>query len=97
MKSLPSLSNLEMLILDMLSEHREMYGLAMVDASRGRLKRGTIYVTLNRMEDKGFVSSREVEGEGQGPPRMMYRVTGHGARVLAAWQMAGAAFAGTAR
>lgn len=97
MKTLPRLSNLETVILDLLTEHREMYGLEMVEASRGRLKRGTIYVTLNRMEDKGFVSSREVEGEGQGPPRMMYRVTGHGARVLAAWQMANSAFAGAWR
>jgi DNA-binding PadR family transcriptional regulator len=77
-----------MLILDLLSEHRQMYGLEMVDASRGRLKRGSIYVTLGRMEDKGYITAMEVEGEGQGPPRNVYRMTGHGARVLAAWQTA---------
>ena len=93
MKELPRLSLLETFILDLLSEHRHMYGLEMVAASRGRLKRGSVYVTLGRMEDKGYIESKEVEGEGQGPPRNVYRVTGHGARVLAAWQMAGRAFA----
>jgi DNA-binding PadR family transcriptional regulator len=93
MKTVPRLSNLEMLILDLLSEHRELYGLEMVEASRGKLKRGSIYVTLGRMEDKGFVTSREVEAEGRGPARMMYRITGTGARMLAAWQAAGAAYA----
>lgn len=97
MKQLPRLSSLETFILELLSEHREMYGLEMVDSSGGRLKRGSVYVTLGRMEDKGYITSKEVEGEGQGPPRNVYRVTGHGARVLAAWQIAGKAFAGATR
>ena len=93
MNELPRLSGVETLILELLSEHRELYGLEMIGASRGKLKRGTIYVTLNRMDEKGFVTSREVEAEGRGPARRVYRLTGHGARALAAWQMAGAAFA----
>jgi DNA-binding PadR family transcriptional regulator len=96
-QALPRLSSLEMLILDLLSEHRQMYGLEMVDASGGRLKRGSVYVTLSRMAEKGFIESEEVEGEGQGPPRNVYRVTGHGARVLAAWQAADAQFAAVGR
>lgn len=93
MKELPRLSSTETLIMELLAEHREMYGLEMVAAANGKLKRGTVYVTLNRMDEKGLVVSREVEGEGRGPARCVYRLTGHGARVLAAWQMAGAAFA----
>jgi DNA-binding PadR family transcriptional regulator len=34
-----------------------MYGLEMVRASSGKLKRGSIYVTLTRMEDKTRVTS----------------------------------------
>jgi hypothetical protein len=44
--------------------HREiaagkLYGLAMVELSEGRLKRGTVYVTLNRMEEKGYLESEQ--------------------------------------
>lgn len=97
MKELPRLSKIETLILNLLSVSQEMYGLEMVEASRGKLKRGTVYVTLNRMQDKGYITSKEVEAVGRGPARCVYRLTGHGARVLAAWQMAGVAFAKGAR
>jgi PadR family transcriptional regulator PadR len=90
---LPRLSAVETLVLELLSEHRELYGLQLIEASRGKLKRGTVYVTLSRMEDKGYVTRRELQGEGRGPARCMYRLTGHGGRVLAAWQMASAAVA----
>ncbi len=35
-----------------------MYGLALVEQSAGPLKRGTVYLTLGRMEDKKYVESR---------------------------------------
>lgn len=35
-----------------------MFGLDMVAASPGVLKRGTIYVILDRMEDEGLVTSK---------------------------------------
>ena len=54
---LPSLSGKEGLILDLLGRSREMYGLELVTASVGELKRGTVYVTLGRMEAKGLVES----------------------------------------
>ena len=41
------------------------------------------------MEEKGYVESRKApvqEGQ-QGPPRRLYKATGHGARVLDAWRM----------
>lgn len=84
---LPRLSAIESLILDLLAEGREMYGLELVEASNRRIKRGTVYVTLARMEKKGYVGSRqEATGPGAiGLPRRMYRITSFGARVRAAW------------
>ena len=80
------LSPKEHLILELLAEADEMYGLQLVDSSRRRLKRGTVYVTLGRMEDKGYVSSRLEDGpaEAGGLPRRKYRVTALGRRLLEA-------------
>lgn len=90
MDKVPSLSGKESVILDILidSGNREKYGLEMVSESGGRLKPGTIYVTLSRMEDKGFVESRQEaqRKEAIGPPRRLYKVTGLGMRVHAARQ-----------
>jgi DNA-binding PadR family transcriptional regulator len=90
---LPRLSSTETLILELLSNHQELYGLEMVKVSKGKLRRNTVYMALSRLEKKGFVTSREVEGVGQGPARIVYRMTGTGARVLAAWRAAWATFA----
>ena len=86
--AVPRLSPTEALILDLL-RGREMYGLQLVEASRGAVKRGTVYVTLGRMDEKGFVESRpEVRRSGvSGLPRRLYRPTGLGLRVLDAWDM----------
>jgi len=66
------------------------YGLELVEASGERLKRGTVYVTLGRMEAKGLVSSRQEEKRpgSIGLPRRMYRATPLGLRVLDAWALA---------
>jgi PadR family transcriptional regulator PadR len=92
--SLPSLSRKEALILGMLVGAGEHYGLEMVESSDGELKRGTIYVTLQRMEEKGFVESRKEPRPAPevGIPRRLYRSTGHGQRVFAAHQAAKKAF-----
>jgi PadR family transcriptional regulator, regulatory protein PadR len=84
----PRLSTTEALILALLRGN-EMYGLQLVQASSGALKRGTVYVTLGRMHEKGFVESRpEVRRAGtSGLPRRLYRPTGLGLRVLDAWDM----------
>ena len=77
----------ELLVLQLLVRHEEMYGLQLVAASRGRLKRGTIYVTLGRMEDKGYISSTLDDpppGAG-GLPRRLYVPTALGRRMLSAW------------
>jgi PadR family transcriptional regulator PadR len=84
---LPRLSSKEVLILDLLAAGEALYGLQMVDQSRGKLKRGTVYVTLGRMETKGLVCSRTEDapdGAG-GLPRRLYEATPHGLRVRKAW------------
>lgn len=87
------LSPIEYEILDLLRAGRELYGLEMVKASK-RLKRGTVYVTLDRMGDKGLVESRQQDADGlPGMPRRLYKITGYGARALNAHEAAEAAFA----
>jgi DNA-binding PadR family transcriptional regulator len=85
---LPSISSIESLIIDLLREE-ERYGLELVEASDRRLKRGTIYVTLARMEAKGFISSRQEERNAAaiGLPRRMYRVTPYGLKVQKAYKL----------
>jgi len=92
---LPSLSRKEALILEMLvSGRRELYGLEMVDASNGELKRGTIYVTLQRLQEKGLIESRQEARTAPeiGIPRRLYQITGLGQRVWKANQAALSAF-----
>jgi DNA-binding PadR family transcriptional regulator len=90
MSALPRFSATERLIVELLAEHEELFGLRMVELSEGRLKRGTVYVTLGRMHEKGYLESRqEPLPEGAiGLPRRLYRPTGFAMRVLAAWQAA---------
>ena len=77
----------ERLILELLVSGGPMYGLQLVEQSDGALKRGTVYVTLGRMEAKGFVTSdqEELPPGAIGLPRRVYRPTGLGERMLRAW------------
>ena len=60
----------------------------MVDESGNRLRRGTIYVTLGRMEEKGYIKSRrESDKEVTGPKRRFYKVTAKGKQVYNAWDL----------
>jgi DNA-binding PadR family transcriptional regulator len=85
---LPSMSATESLILELLRS-RERYGLELVDSSSGKLKRGSVYVTLARMESKGFVESRQEDRApgAIGLPRRLYRATDYGLRVHDAYQL----------
>jgi DNA-binding PadR family transcriptional regulator len=85
---LPSISTTESLLLDLLG-HRERFGLQLVESSGGKIKRGSVYVTLARMEAKGFVESRQedrVPGA-IGLPRRLYRATPYGLKVRDAYRL----------
>lgn len=69
----------EAMILTLLAGGGPSYGLELVAASRGKLKRGGIYVTLGRMEEKGLVTSAAGEAG-----RRLYRPTALGERALLA-------------
>jgi PadR family transcriptional regulator, regulatory protein PadR len=82
-----SLPKKEKAILALLAAEGPMYGLQLVEQSNGALKRGTVYVTLGRMEAKGLLASEEqpLPDGAIGLPRRMYRVTPLGERMLRAW------------
>ena len=82
-----TLSPKELLVLELLLRHQDLYGLQLVAASRRRLKRGTVYVTLGRMEEKGYITSTlEAAPAGAGGlPRRIYAATALGRRMYAAW------------
>jgi DNA-binding PadR family transcriptional regulator len=87
--TIPRLAHTERLILNRLT-HGEQFALRLADQSAGALKRGTVYITLQRMENKGYVESNvepPVEGA-MGRPRRWYRPSSYGRQVLAAWQLA---------
>lgn len=93
MDQVPRISRVEFEILSLLRS-KEMYGLELVKESN-MLKRGTVYVTLERMSDKGYVRSREAERapHESGLPRRIYSISGLGRRALAASEAAAASFA----
>lgn len=77
----PRISPVEQEILELLLG-QAMFGLEMVRASKS-LKRGTIYVTLNRMEEKGYVTSHHHDDRSQpGMPRRRYAISAIGKRAL---------------
>ncbi len=86
-REVPRLSSKEKVILELLAAKGRMYGLQLVSGSDGRLKRGTVYVTLGRMEQKGLVESEpeKLSDDSGLVPRRMYRATAFGVRVLELW------------
>ena len=84
---LPSMSRTESQVMELL-RGRERYGLELVDASNGALKRGSVYVILARMEEKGFIESRQEERDASsGAPRRLYRPTPYGRKVHGAFSL----------
>jgi PadR family transcriptional regulator, regulatory protein PadR len=84
-----TLSAKEQVVLELLAADAPMYGLQLVHASNRRLKRGTVYVTLGRMEEKGYVESEPdpAASDDLVLPRRLYRPTAYGLRVLGAWEL----------
>ncbi|HXG89695.1 MAG TPA: PadR family transcriptional regulator [Vicinamibacterales bacterium] len=95
MSFLPRLAGTERRILEALGAGGELFGLQLVEQSGGAIKRGTVYVTLGRMQDKGYLDSRQEEPApgAIGLPRRLYRISAFGGRVLAAWRAADTVFA----
>ena len=86
----PTLSAKETVILRLLVPGGELYGLQLVTRSDGALKRGTVYTTLNRMHEKGLVSSRPEERaqDAVGIPRRLYKIEALGVQTLRALETA---------
>lgn len=78
-------TNKELDILRLLASRPEgLYGLQLVELSGGGIKRGSVYVYLGRLKDDNCVSVKKhppPAGHG-GLPRPIYKITGHGQRVL---------------
>lgn len=91
MSDIPRLSKTEYLIMNLLiSEGGKSYGLELVKRSDGALKRGTIYVVLGRLEERGYVESKlEEHKPGVAQPRRLYKPTGAGVKVFRALESAG--------
>lgn len=86
---LSSLSRKEALILALLiNSGSNLFGLEMVEFSNGELKRGTIYVTLQRMQEKGLIDSKPEQRPAPeiGIPRRLYWPTVRGHRSFAAYE-----------
>ena len=60
------------IIMQLLKMHGRAYGLDLVKASDGTLRRGVIYITLSGMEDEGLIV-RHDDGE-----RPMFELSEHG-------------------
>lgn len=76
-----SATTVEGRILAMLTGSREMYGLEMVKASAGTVKKGTVYVLLDRLQEKGFITSHVNRGN---CGRRQYRISDRGEQALLA-------------
>lgn len=81
---LPRVSRKEFIILELLIRHGEMFGLQLVQHAPDEFTRSTIYITLQRMTEKGFLTSRVVEDRNGGPARRLYHATGLGYRMYSA-------------
>jgi len=87
---IPNLSPKEFIAMNLLVGSKAMYGLQMVEKSNGELKRGTIYLTLHRLEEKGYVTSETEEAKpGIAQPRRLYKPSALGVRVFHALHKVG--------
>jgi DNA-binding PadR family transcriptional regulator len=66
----------EATVLGLLAKEGNLFGLDMIRASRGALKRHSIYVLLSSMEESGLIEGREVPQLATGRlPRRLYAIT----------------------
>lgn len=94
---LPKVSNKELVVLGLLSSRGDMFGLQLVKESDQAIGRGTVYVTLSRMERKGLVRSFRKDAEnGIENYKKHYKITGMGQNTLRATEAALATWKGGA-
>jgi DNA-binding PadR family transcriptional regulator len=78
----------QMLLLAVLRLGDEAYGVRLMEELEGsvgrRVSRGSVYVTLDRLEDKGWIASETAQASGGrgGRPRRIVSVTPDGLSVL---------------
>ena len=79
------ISTTEALILGLLiTKARGAYGSELVHMSDGKLKRGSVYSLLGRLEKAGLVKSEEEPASAAyALPRTIYRITGDGVKARA--------------
>lgn len=77
------------IILELLANGEQNTGLELIDRSENRLKRGTVYVHLTRLQDAGLVTydTVEVTVHGHCWQRRKYRATETGRK--AGWGLIG--------
>lgn len=76
------------MVLGLVVKLGNVNGWALLDASDGKLTRGTIYVILKRIEDKGLVTSTTVKREKPGGISLRYyRPTPAGDNVYIWWKL----------
>src|SRR5260370_24073226 len=87
--STPKLTTLEQhLLLDIIGLHPNAYGVSIKDNIKERTGRepstGSVYATLDRLEEKGFVKSRQGEAtpERGGKRKLYFTITAPGQRAL---------------
>jgi DNA-binding PadR family transcriptional regulator len=78
----------EALIMQLLiaSASKPLYGNGLVDQSNGQIPRGSIYLNLKRLEDRGYLKSEKEKDPEFTIPKRLYQVTGLGQRAFQAWQ-----------
>lgn len=76
----------ELLVLEILDNNRprEMSGFEIVQKSDGKIKRGRVYIHLQKLKELGLVSSREEEKKNnrRSVPRILFSITEGGIKEI---------------
>lgn len=78
--------------MEHLGAHKEASGSELVASSNGRLRLGSVYQLLSRLEDKAVVLGHEVATKDFVKPKIVYRLTESGQLILRATQAAKLAY-----
>lgn len=77
----------QILVLSILDAQPRLYGLQIVAASGGQIKRGSVYELLLSLQNRELVIRHDDPMAGHpGPPRPSYTLSERGQRMLSAWR-----------